>query len=474
MSKLHRASLAFICASTGAAHAITFEDESGNKYLLGGFAKVEISRAGQATQVVPDNLSNFTFDNRNALSKPAVGLTTKADRNSELSMQEVNLGWSRETDSAIGLEARMTYRWRSGESIKDVFRTPDVDYRNDASLWKKDFTEKYVGISRPDLGSLKVGTQLSRSWSRSDSFSYPIGLSSQWADSGAGFGVLPTALRVASPVFEDGSGKITGELTLATNERNTEFVQQSRFTGNGTPFSPGATKPRLAELFLQFSNQKNLVEFTVLSARGAKQTAFGKSALVGWIGDPDTISPANTVARNAGTPSQSQALLQGNHWPNPENMLTWGIRRNQWSGSAASCNFNVNQCLFGIDPGFNYGPASTNYRGYRARNWDAMLGWTRYDGLYNYTIGGVYFSKAKSDNPIEWGQSNSAVSINLGLGRKIPEISKGLSASAGLAFSRFAKLGPAPLSMPNNTFLGPNSLYDKTGYALTLGLVYVF
>jgi hypothetical protein len=75
-----------------------------------------------------------------------------------------------------------------------------------------------------DLGTLRYGTQLSRSWSRSDSFTFPIGLSSQWADSGAGFGILPEALRYSSPLFEDGSGKLSFELTLAQNKLNTELV----------------------------------------------------------------------------------------------------------------------------------------------------------------------------------------------------------------------------------------------------------
>lgn len=467
-------SIAMLGTFAAAGHAASFQDESGNKYELGGFAKVEWGQAGEAPRLVPNNLSAYTFDNRNALSKPAASQTTRGSKSSELSMQEVNLGWSRETDSAIGLEARLTYRWRSGDSAADAFRNPDVDYTSGSSAFDRDYTEKFVGISRPDLGAIKLGTQLSRSWARSDSFSYPIGLSSQWADSGAGFGVLPQALRLTSPAFEDGSGKLSAELTLGSNERNTNLVNQSRLTSNNTPFSPDPTKPQLIELFFQYSNQKNLVELTVLSASGAKQSSFGKSALVGWIGDPDTVPGDSTEPRKAGKPSQSVVLLQGNHWPNAENMLTWGVRRSQWSGSAASCNYNGAQCMFGIDPGFNYGPQSLDYRGYRAKTWDLMLGWTRYAGLYNYTIGGVYFGKADSDNPIEWGQSNSALSLNLGVGRKIPEVSKGLSASAGLSYARYEKLGPAPLSMPNNNFLGPNSLYDQSGYGMTVGMTWAF
>jgi len=120
-------SIALMGTFAAASHAVTFQDESGNKYELAGFAKAEWGMAGEAPRLVPDNLSAYTFDNRNALSKPAASQTTRGSKSSELSMQQVNPGWSRETDAAIGLEARVAYRWRSGESATDVFKSPDVD-----------------------------------------------------------------------------------------------------------------------------------------------------------------------------------------------------------------------------------------------------------------------------------------------------------------------------------------------------------
>jgi len=457
--------------------AVTLDDSYGNKYEIGGFAKVEWGHAAQAPKLVPDNASKYTIDNRNAITSVPVSNATQGSKSSQLSMQQLTLGVSRETDSAIGLEAKVTYRWRSS-SAKDVFFAPDVDYTSGQGLAGRDFTEKLIGINRPDLGSMRLGTQLSRSWARSDSFSFPIGMSSQWADSGAGFGILPESLRLSSPIFEDGTGKLSAELTLARNGLNTRNVDQDLVRLGSQP-----TRPDLKELFLQYSNAKNLMELVVQSTTGAKQTSFGKSALVGWIGDPDNLSASSQVPRSAIKPSQSVVILQGSHWPNPQNMMTWGVRRSQWSGSAASCNYDKNLaldggvvggCVFGVDPGFNYGPESKNYRGYRASTMDALLGWSHYKGLYTYTVSGVYFGKANSDNPIEWGQSNSAVSVNLGVARKVPEVHKGLIVTGGLAFAKFNRLGPAPLSMPNNNFLGINSLYDKTGRTMSLGATWVF
>lgn len=473
-SKLAAFSCGFVTCAVG---AVTLEDQSGNKYEIGGFAKVEWAKAGQSPKTVPDNLSTYTIDNRNALSSVPPSAVSLGSESSQLGMQQLTLGVSRETDSAVGLEAKVTYRWRAASTSK-VFASPDVDYTQGSGLSGRDFTEKLVGINRPDLGALRVGTQLSRSWSRSDSFSFPVGMSSQWADSGAGFGVLPQSLRLTSPIFEDGTGKLSAEVTLARNGLSTHNVDQSLVQLGSKP-----TRPDLKELFFQYSNQKNLIELVIQSTSGAKQTAFGKSALVGWIGDPDNLSVNNPEPRRALRPSQSVVILQGNHWPNPKNMMTWGLRRSQWSGSAATCNYNsqlvlgngdIGGCVFGIEPGFNYGPESMNFRGYRATSWDALLGWSHYEGLYTYTVSGVYFGAASSDNPIEWGQSNSAVSVNLGVSRKVPEVHKGLTVSGGVAFAKFKRLGPAPLSMPNNSFLGINSLYDKSGHSMSLGATWVF
>lgn len=476
--------LALLMAAPTHLLAASFDAPNGSKFEIVGFTKHEWTRAMTPVHVVPNSQSLYTIDSRNVLSKPSESQTERGPRNSELSMQQLSLGWSHETAGAVTMEARLTYRWRSAGSLT-MFKQPDVDYREDGSSWlAHDYTERFIGIGRPDLGSLKFGTQLSRSWSRSDAFSFPVGQSGAWADSGAGYGIFPTALRLTSPSREDGSGKLTAELTLATHDKNTFMVEQNRTTRSpdrttntlGTAYSPNPTTPKAIELFLQFSNSKNLIELVMQSAQGAKQTAFGKSTLLGWIGDPDPLSYLSTTPRNAAKPSQSVVTLQGNHWANPQNMYTWGLRRSQWSGSAASCNYSASlgSCVYGLDPGFNYGPASESYLGYKATTFDAMLGWSRYQGPYTYTLSGVYFGRASSKNPIEWGQSNSAVHLNLGVARKMPEIHKGLTITAGVGSTHFSKIGPAPVSMPNNNFLAANPLYKRNGQSATAGLTWVF
>ena len=476
MKFILRPALVLLALSPLKLWAVTFEGPDGNKFEFTGFTKHEWTHNGANVRVVPDTLSTYQTDSRNAISVPSADQTTLLPKNSQLSMQQVSLGWSKETTGAVGLEAKLTYRWRSSDALR-AFYNPDVDYRQpDSNPLNRDFTERFLGVSRPDMGSLKLGTQLSRSWSRSDAFTFPIGLSGVWADSGAGFGIFPTAIRYTSPMREDGSGKLTFEATLATHDRNTYLVDQQRTTQTLVPFSPNPTTPKALELFLQYSNEKNLIELTFQTAQGAKQTSFGKSALVGWIGDPDTLSYQQATARNAAKPSQSVIILQGNHWANTQNMYTWGIKRSQWSGSAASCNYNValGSCVFGLDPGFNYGSGTDSYLGYQATTVDALLGWSYYRGFYTYTVGGVLFGRASSKNPIEWGQNNSAVHLNFGIARKVPEIDKGLIVTFGIGKTQFEKLGPAPVSMPNNNFLTANPLFDKSGQSATLGMTWVF
>jgi hypothetical protein len=475
---LNRYALAIACLACSTAQAETFQDSLGNTWDLSGFMKVEASHAFSAPRItrIPVEKGGYTKpgytnDWRTAFSAPPDS-PQLGSRSSSLALQQISAGVSHETDGAVMLEARTSYRWRSTAQASKWFKTPDIAYRDGSGLQGVDFFEKFVGIGRPDLGTLRYGTQLSRSWSRSDSFSYPIGLSGQWADSGAGFGLLPEAIRLTSRAFEDGQGKLTVEVSVGRNELNDRNSVQ--------PHNPPPSEPKVVELFMQYSRDKHLIEFTLQSSSGARQTSFGKSALLGWIGDPDIIGGR---PRQAGKPSQSVAMLQGNHWPNPQNMLTYGLRHNQWSGSAGNCYFGPiypenepprNDCRFDIDPGFNYGNASLDFAGFRATSTDAMLGWSHYRGLFTYTAALMYFGRGSSENPIEWGQSNSALSANLGIYRKLPEVHKGASVYVGVGFSRASRLGPAPLSAPDNQFLGFNSLYDRSGGSVTIGTNWVF
>lgn len=448
---------------------LVYIDPTGIQTKLNGFSSAEVGLNITRARVVSADDSQYSYDSKNALSKPDRRDTTKAPLTSRLTMNQFNLAVSKQTRTAVGLEAKLTYRVRGdGFTGNQILDYPDVDYRAGSDILKRDWYERLVGIYRPDLGSVHYGAQLSRSWSRSNDFSWRVGQSGVWADSGAGHGIFPEAIRIASKQFEDATGKISFEYTLAKNDLNTDEVEL-------TP-SPGPSRPRVHEFFVQYSKPKNLVELVVQLSSGALQTAFGKSAVKGWIGDPDSLADGSGLPREAGRPSQGTVILQGSYWPDQRDQIVYGIRRNWWSGSAPSCNYSPTReiCIFGLDPGFNYSNVEESYRGYEVSNWDAFGGMIRKDGLVTYSVGGTYFGKASTENPVEWGQGNSGLKLSFGVGRLLPEISNKLSAGFGLSVGMYRHKAPAPTSMPGNSFLGPNSLYDRYSLSGGLGLTYAY
>ena len=265
------------------SHAETFQDTKGNTWEISGFVKVEATRASETPRQISPNDSLYKYDQRNAFV-PVPSNPTLGSRSSSLALQQLALGYSHETEGAVTFEARASYRWRSTADLGEWFSASDVSYRSGKGLANRDWFEKFIGVSRPDLGFVRYGTQLSRTWARSDSFSYPIGLANQWAGTGAGFSVMPEALRLTSKPFEDGIGKLTFEVSLGRDRLNTDIVQQNRLTQSNIAYQPGATEPRLVELFLQYSRERHLIEFTLQNVTGARQSSFGKAPLVGIAG----------------------------------------------------------------------------------------------------------------------------------------------------------------------------------------------
>jgi alpha-glucuronidase len=104
-----------------------------------------------------------------------------------------------------------------------------------------------------------------------------------------------------------------------------------------------------------------------------------------------------------------------------------------------------------------------------------MLGAAYTRGKWIYTAGGVYLNKASTDNPVEWGQDNTALFLNLGIYRDMPDFSFGgalfkAEVYGGLGRVMYGRQGPAPLSMPNNiAFGGVDPRTSESGNFLTIG-----
>jgi hypothetical protein len=374
-------------------------------------------------------------------------------RSSNLGLVQVTLGLSHEFDNAFKIEGKASGRERN----------------NGPDIYGNYLIDLYGGVSHPRYGSLQVGKMASRSWTRSDSFAYPMGLSVWWAESGAGYGDFPESVRVGSREYEIELGKIRFEVTASR--------AKTRMPLNATASVAPPPKPQAVEVFVQYSNEKNLVEVIFQDSTGGLQNSFSKGAFYGAQGNTNgTTAPYRT-------PSEDLFVVQGTHWYNPTWKLTYGLKRSEWSGQEQQCDYGpvapkvvsgalVTSACFWDQAGFNY---STGNIAHHAIEWDALLGVGYTRKLWTFTLAGVRMNKAYVHQPTEWGQSNSATFVNLGIYRKLPELDKHIEVYGGIGRVMFGRRGPAPLSMASNTANGNvDPRTSKSGDSITIGANFVF
>lgn len=430
-----------------AAPAVVLAEKYGPLEVV-GFAKDEFSICDNCSKGLV-NISSF--DPRGVLDPPNPKLNqggSSGRTTSNLALAQLTLGLSHEFDNAIRVEGKTSGRWRNNGP--DIFGNYLIDL--------------YAGISYPKFGSLQVGKMSSRSWTRSDSFAYPIGLSSPWAESGAGYGVFPQAVRIGSRAYEIRLGKIRFEVTAAQARKR-------------PPLNPGSAvtpppSPQLLELFVQYSNAKNLVELIYQDSKGGRQSSFSKGAFYGAEGD--TNGPSGSPGYK--TPAEDVLILQGTYWRSPTWKFSYGLKRSEWSGQQQQCDYGPVKPLqsdcFWDQAGFNY---ASDLRLHHAIEWDFMIGAGYTRNKWQYTLGAVRMNKAYVQTPTEWGQSNTAIFGNLGVYRKLPELSKYVEVYAGIGGVMFGRQGPAPLSMPGNTaFGGVDPRISKGSNSLTIGANFNF
>jgi hypothetical protein len=396
-------------------------------------------------------VNKSAYDPRGVLSPPDPMVNQPGDsegKGHNLFLAQLWVGASHEFDNAVKIEAMTSARMRNGE--EDIYDN-----------W---FTDIYAGVSHPTYGSLQAGKFSARTWSRSDSFAYPLGLSSPWAESGAGYGVYPEAVRYGTREFEIPLGKLRFEATYAQADTRKPLNPQS--------LVKNPREPWLYEIFVQYSNEKNLVELIYQDSDGGRQSSFAKGAFYGAQGN--TNGPVSSPEYEV--PSESVLILQGNYWMNESWKFTYGLRRSRWSGQAQQCDYGpvspVESACYWDQAGFNYSDDINAV--YSAVSYDAMLGAGYTRGKWTYTAGGVYLNKASTNNPVEWGQDNTALFVNLGIYRDLPEFSFGalfkMEVYAGLGRVMYGRQGPAPMSMPSNiAFGGIDPRTSESGNYFNLG-----
>jgi hypothetical protein len=175
-------------------------------------------------------------------------------------------------------------------------------------------------------------------------------------------------------------------------------------------------------------------------------------------------------------PSENVLILQGNYWLNPTWKFTYGIKRSDWSGQQQQCDYGIvsgvaSDCYWD-QPGFNY---ASDFKMHSAVEYDGMLGASYTHKVWTYTLAGVRMNKAYTRTPTEWGQSNTATFLNLGVYRKLPELYKNMEIYGGVGRVMYGRQGPAPLSMPNNTaFGGVDPRTSESGNFFTIGMNFTF
>ena len=101
--------LCFLVFTTEVRSELVYIDPTGIQTKLNGFSAAEVGYNVTRTRVVSADDSEYTYDSKNALSKPSRDNTTRSAPTSRLSMNQFNLAISRQTRTAIGMEAKLTY-----------------------------------------------------------------------------------------------------------------------------------------------------------------------------------------------------------------------------------------------------------------------------------------------------------------------------------------------------------------------------
>lgn len=400
---------------------------------LTGFAKYSVAYVNNGCencQRDPEAGRHFVWADDIVYGREYRGLETHS-----LQFQPI-LGLNFDMPRGFKLSAAYSQRLRDGEP--DL---PGVVYERSATL-KHEY-----------YGTVQIGNFMSRGWNRPD---YPYGSDvgqTSFSDSGAAYGILTHALRYTSRELYVGDGNLVLEGTYDMGDRD--------FKRN---------KPHLFEFWALWARGPLVVEAIAQTSRNGPPAAFAKAPFTGLTPFPDRDD------QQLGGSGQSMFMLLSKYQIGSAYELSGGMRVNRWSGSYAvpltqgplaqwSNPFNVD--WGGVDAHGVPNP------GYSARSVDLMLGLRKYvDSRTNIYTGVTYLGKARTANPSERGQSNSALFASVGVRHSV---GSGLSISGSLNAVFYGHKGLAPLSMPaHDAFSKVDSRVANRGNWLSIEANYQF
>jgi predicted porin len=311
--------------------------------------------------------------------------------------------------------------------------------------------EKNVSLSHEDWGSVRFGAMTTRAWSIAD---YPygsnVGVADVWGSSGAGYGLLTNALRYTTRQLDVAQGDLV--LELSYDQGNTAFK---------------INKPRFFELYAQYHRGDLVVDAMYQDARNGNPQAWTHGPFYGLTAD------AADDAKLGGS-GQSIALVMARYQWDSRLELSAGVRRNRWSGAYAVITQPGPPALwnnmFNVDWGGKLN--GVDNPGYAATSTDFMLGARYRMGAWTASTGMAFLGKARTDNPSERGQSNSALINSAGLNY---DTGTGVQVYGLAGHVKYGRLGLAPMSMPGNAaFTNVDSRIATNGNWFGLGAVLVF
>ncbi len=402
-------------------------------FSLTGFAKVSlgsVSNGCKGCQRDPSAARHFIWADDLAYGKEYGGLATHS-----VQIQPI-LGVKFDLPQGFKLSGTYSQRWRDGDP--DL---PGVVYERSATL------------SHEYYGTLQIGNFLSRGWNRAD-FPYASDLGqTAFSDAGAAYGILTHAVRYTSREIYFADGNLVLEGTY--DQGDTKFKRN---------------KPHLYEVWALWARGPLVVEAVAQKSRNGPPAAFAKAPFTGLTPFPDRDD------KQLNGSGQSMFLLLAKYQIGTAYEVSGGMRVNRWSGSyavpltqGALAQWNN---PFNVDWGGTDANGVPN-PGYPARSTDLMLGLRKYINPKLVAYSGLtYLGKAKTANPSERGQSNSALFASIGLRYALVD---GLSISGSFNGVAYARKGQAPLSMPaHDAFSNVDSRIANRGNWVTFEANYQF
>ena len=345
--------------------------------------------------------------------------------------------------------ALLSQRFRGGAgNVADSLRSIDRDMAFDPNIWY----EKNIAISHEDYGRVAIGSMTARGWAVAD---YPygtnIGLSNEWAGSGAGYGMLGNAIRVTTRPLDVMNGDLVLEATI--DQGNTGFTKN---------------KPLLIELYAQYHQGDLVVDAIYQNAKNGKPLAWGHGPFSALT---DSATDDSLLTSGA---EQSMAMAVARYQLTSQIELSGGVRANRWSGMRAIQLSTGAQGLWNnmFNVAWDTTVGGVANPGYAASSVDVSAGARYRTGPWTASVGAIYLGTATTSNPTERGQSNDATAATVGLNY---DYGQGLQFYGFAGMSHFGRIGLSPMSMPgNNAFWGVDSRVTQDGNWFGAGVVYTF